>query len=502
MNKKENMIPPKHAPFTRLIMVLVALSLMAVTITAAAHARPSSEPAQPAAAEQTARIYLPATLYGRMSPWSENSIFGVQVYNDSRPSSRYHSALIDSGATWLRVAVYWGMAEPVNTTPAGYTWSYADMGLAAALPATGGGVRVIGTIENAPPWALLDITKPDGPLKPGNLADFQEFVGALVERYDGDGFQDAPGSPIVDYWELYNEPDRILTTTDGRWGNHPTEYAAMLAAIYPVVKSRNPRAQVLLGGLAYDFFEDQGGPFSRTFLDGVLAAGGGNHFDIFNFHTYPSFAHNWLPAGQQGGGTGLLQKSKHLEDKLAKTGLIKPMFITEAGWHSNSTPTAQGSEEIQARYVVQLFTQSLAAGIDSMIWWMLFDPGEGGWDNGLVTTDNPPHRKQSFYAYQTLVKRMTGKAFVRTLSDGETTNPLVEAYQFRDTLNGSTHYMAWLNPVATNNTTLITLNAEEVRLIDIYGTPLGTVADGDDGADDGRVRVTLTGRPAYIEVTR
>lgn len=495
------MIASKTVSLSRIVVSLLAV-FIGVAWVAAAQARPAADQTAPTAAEATTKIYMPATLSGRPTMWSRDSIFGVQMYNDSRPQSRYYKDLMATGATWLRVAVNWNDVEPSNTFPGAYAWHRADAPLAAAERKGTNGVRVIGTIETAPAWARLDPGRPDGPINPAYMTDFKEFVGAIVERYDGDGNQDAPGSPIVDYWEFYNEPDRRLDTYDGRWGQHPQAYAQMLAAIYPVVKSANPRGQVVFGGLAYDFFEDQGGPFIRSFLDDVLAAGGANYFDIFNFHTYPAFAQNWLSPGNTAGGAGLYEKTKYLRDKLLAAGVNKPFIVTEAGWHSNDLPHQPGSDEIQARYVAQLFTQSLAADLDIMIWWMLYDPGEGAGDNGLVTRDTVPVRKPSFAAYQTVVNQLTGKAFVRVLPASETQHAAMEAYEFRDDSSGRTLYVAWVNPVDNKATTTLSVKAEEVRIVTLYGASGGTILDAADGGDDGRVTMTITGQPVYIEVVR
>ncbi|MEZ4515807.1 MAG: hypothetical protein R3C44_02845 [Chloroflexota bacterium] len=324
-----------------------------------------------------------------------------------------------------------------------------------------------------------------------------EFVGATVERYDGDGYQDAPGSPIVEQWEFYNEPDREFNTYDGRWGNNGAEYAEMLKLVYPVVKASNPDAKVVFGGLAYDFFTDQNGPFVRSFLTDVLAAGGGNYFDIFNFHTYPAFAMNWLPSNAVR-GPGLLQKAEYLRAELADAGIEKPMIVTEAGWHSNDAPNVPGSPTIQASYVIQLFTQSYAADLDYMIWWMLYDPGDGSLYNGLVNWD-PPTRKLSFYVYQNMVSTMKDATFVRPLTANELEDVAEEAYLFnRDNRD---FYIAWANPVDTEKQFPLRVPANNVTVMDMLGQVTDTINDQDDGSQDGYVTVTLMNTPVYIEVT-
>lgn len=485
-----------------LITRCLAVMLGVLLIVSVAQARSASDTPQPAAASQNAKLYLPVSLAGSPIGWTADTIFGTQMYNDSRETSRHYNDLVDSGATWLRIAVHWKQTEAENTSPDNYDWRHGDHVFAAA--AANNSIQIIGTIEDAPDWAVDDPTKSDGPLRPENVPDYLEFVAELVERYDGDGFKDAPGSPAVDLWEIYNEPDKKLNVSDGRWGNHATQYSELLSAVYPVIKARNPNAQIVLGGLAYDWFEDQNGPFVRSFLDDVLAHGNGENFDIFNFHAYPVFAVNWT-SGLREVGPGLLQKAEFLREKLSAAGIDKPMIITEAGWHSNVTgvPYQQGSEEIQSRYVVQLYTQSLAADLDVMIWWLLYDAVGHPNDNGLVTIDNPPRRKLGFTAHQTTVNMLTGKPFVRALLPGELNNNVsLEAYAFNNPATGRALYVAWLNPVDHGNTTTLTLTAEEVRRFDIYGAQLSSILDGQDGVDDGRVKVPVGAQPVYIEVVR
>ncbi len=112
----------------------------------------------------------------------------------------------------------------------------------------------------------------------------------------------------------------------------------MLSVAYAAARAADSNAQIVFGGLAYDWFEDQGGPFVRDFLDDVLAAGGGQYFDMMNFHAYPAFSTNWAVRGP-----GLLQKTEFIRDKLREYGLDKPIISTESGWHSNDSPGLPGS---------------------------------------------------------------------------------------------------------------------------------------------------------------
>ena len=75
----------------------------------------------------------------------------------------------------------------------------------------------------------------------------------------------------------------------------------------------------------------------------------------------PAFAGRWASQGP-----GLLEKANAIRAKLAEYGITdKPLFITEVGWYSNDIKIDQSSPEEQARYVLQFYAQSLAAGNSS-----------------------------------------------------------------------------------------------------------------------------------------
>jgi hypothetical protein len=432
-------------------------------------------------------IYLPVALKTR---GQGQSPFGVQVYGYFGSSSKYHPFFVESGAEWIRSAVNWRFVEPENVSPAEYSWSAADEVLAVSRPDEGA-YQIIATIFNNPEWAS---SNRDGPLDMVPLTEFTEFVGALVERYDGDGVDDAPGSPVVEYWELYNEPDR-----QNFWGNSPDKYTEMLAATYPTIKSANSNAKLVFGGIAYDWFEDQGGPFVKDFLDQILASGGGSYFDVMNFHTYPAFKYFWETQGP-----GLLEKANTIRAILASYGHAdKSMVITEAGWHSDNPPGFPSSQEIQSRYVVELYVQSLAANIDVTIWWMLYDPGTYWHANGLVSDGDPPQQKQALFTYITATSQLANTQYVRVLPITETGNELIEAYEFEKAANRQKFYTIWLDPVESEAHTQLVLPHSQVALRDIVtGSIVGTVLDEEDGLIDDQVTIDVSSRPVYVEVLR
>lgn len=461
-----------------------------------------SQPNGEALGATDSKIYLP-TVQNRFDSTIGIPIFGLQMYGNTSESSKYHSYLLESDASWVRVEISWATAEPIQESPPVYQWTFIDNNLSAARSDMGG-INVIATINRAPSWAAEESS---GPINPNNLSDFANFMGALVERYDGDGIDDAPGSPVVLYWEMYNEPDSNSDRSAPdflppvSWGNHGKEYALMLEEIYPIVKAANPAAQVVFGGIAYDFLKSNGGKFIDTFLTDVLNNGGGDYFDVMNFHSYPAF----YPVWTTNEGPGLLEKANAIRDVFALYELDKPFIVTETGWHDNaaSGPIIPGSEEIQARFVVELLTQGMAADLDIIIWWLLYDVGGGyPYDAGLVTNDDTPVEKLAFSVYQDVVAELATAHFEKRLSTSETGNSLMEVYQFNDNVFSRTLYVAWLNRVDTDQTSTLRLTASSATVKNSITGNEYNVSDGSDGVVDGRINITVGADPLFIEVDK
>ena len=177
--------------------------------------------------------------------------FGVQVYSSIGPGTPALQSAIDVNTTWIRRPISWADIEPTDTTPENFNWTSTDV---MFLAAWSNNKKVLATIGFNPSWAA-----PHGgaPVYPAFENDWLEFVGALVERYDRDGFNDAPGSPMVEHWEFYNEPDNtnpLASDGFGLWGFQGADYATMLGKTQSVVKAANPNAQILFGGVAHDSF--------------------------------------------------------------------------------------------------------------------------------------------------------------------------------------------------------------------------------------------------------
>lgn len=443
--------------------------------------------ATPVESDEYQTIYISHTVYlplvFRTYEVHTPTAFGVQLYGGLSDARVSYSLLQESRSHWVRWPLYWRTVEPVNVDPSAYNWTTYDRDL-SSMPSD---IHIIATISYNPDWAA---TYANGPINKVPIGEFVSFVSALVERYDGDGFNDAPGSPVVRDWEFYNEPDSANRWAAEQgygayWGNYGDLYADMLCAVYPVVKSASSEARVIFGGVAYDSFVDQGGSFVREFIDVVFQHGGGDCFDVMNFHYYPAFT------GWDQYGNGLTGKTNYLHSKLQSYGVVKPFMVTEAGWHSNDITGFPSTPEIQSRYVVQIFAQGLSVDLESLIWWTWVDPGLPYGENGLLTADFV--KKPSFSAYRYAAGKLgTAQAIEEWPWPG---GDAVEAYYVLSR-SGNPLYVLWSeNELAWN----VRLPLSKVSVTDMYGNVVGVVGDGDDGLFDNHIVVRVTSNPVYVE---
>jgi len=431
-------------------------------------------------------VYLPLV---RQNYRTNFPPFGAHMLGEINDAEA-RTLAIEAGIHWARgIWLNWATIEPKNRDlsrrPRSGNWEkydnlFADLNSADLMP--------IVTITGNPSWAASTSC---GPIDRAPLSELAEFIGALAERYDGDGINDAPGAPVVRYWEFYNEPDN---TDDefgeylgGCWGNYGREYAEMLRSAYQALKKADPQAKVLIGGLAYDSFTDEGGPFNRAFLDDVLANGGGNYFDFMNFHYHRHAAWRWDPYGPEARG-----KVAYLRDKLSSYGLSKPFVCTEDGEkHYDPAHPDWYSDERQSRYVVMSLIRGMAADLKIVVWFTFgyfIDNLNREW--GLLDSDLNP--RPAYYAYKTLTRELGGAHYERPLSASG-----IEGYVF-SLAEGVEKSVLW----ATEETTTMSFPGNQLRVVDKYGAE-SIIKDGDvsdlDGTANGSIEIEISLSPIYVE---
>jgi hypothetical protein len=428
------------------------------------------------------------------------------------------SALMDSGADWTRVRVEWEVIEPaapVPGQPPEYGWQFYDEALRIVAEA---GVRITVTLSDSPSWAA---SVPCAPIFADRLDDFARFLKDLVNRYKVPPY-------LIKHWELVNEPDSNRYTSGhnsghGCWAYDGDQYAQMLAVANQAIKEADPRATVLMGGIAYDWFEEYGGPFYRYFSDEVMENGGGDHIDALNFHYFPDFRaewdrwnpqsadrrYDWIPAPtcgvvDDGEGTpydvegfDIMAKATHFRNRMEVChGVAKPVWVTEVGEHGY--PDDQESLDNQARYVIKVYARALSAGIENISWFSLDSPPYDSQGQALLNPDFSP--KPAFFAYQTLTRELDGyyeyshsQNICSWSRSGASCS--LETYTFKDD-NQNAKMVAW-------GKRSLTFTTSKLRVVDRNGVE-SIIMDGGngdlDGKKDGSVEVKLTQEPIFISI--
>jgi hypothetical protein len=273
----------------------------------------------------------------------------------------------------LRVNLAWGSVQ--SGPDASYDWSHYDPVIAGAAR---NGIRVLATVYSSPAWAE---PTPEYPPLGTELPRFQDFVRAAVRRYGSSGSfwkenPDLPKLPIID-WQVWNEPNSPLF-----WKPKPDpgDYLALLRGFDSAVRSADPAARIMLGGL---FPTPKGGIDMTDFISALYAGRGKGLFDSVALHPYAATPTNALASVAQ---------ARALLDREGDPGAR--LWITEVGWASAGQPSGLTvGPERQADYLRQ--TYELAAsrreqlGLDGVIWYSLNDTPGPLWPGhcGLFTLD-------------------------------------------------------------------------------------------------------------------
>ncbi len=405
----------------------------------------------------TGQVYLPTTLnnYPVLPPPAPD-IFGTQMSraptNDPALLKKVTHAANQAGFSWVRnEGIKWYEIEEVQGVR---NWqdSFGEMLIELNVKDLTPMIIVQGT----PEWAQKVPGSFCGPVKEDALDDFADFMREAVTRYSVAPYH-------VKYWEIGNEIDTDPSWVEpfsvfGCWGDVTDSeyfgggyYAQMLKLVYPAIKEADPEAQVMLGGLLLDCDPtnppaNQGdGCLPAKFLEGVLANGGGDYFDILPYHAYMYWGPvelDWdvlLPKWAHRGGA-LLGKLDYLKEVMGRYNVSKPIIMNEGGLlcHPSSAATCNELDKDyrndQANYAIRMYSRSGANDLIGSVWYTLDYPG---WRDGALLDANQAAR-DPFRAIDFLSSKLKGATYVRTL-----TNEGVEGYEYAK--GNMTYQIYWMN---------------------------------------------------------
>ena len=386
-----------------------------------------------------------------------------------------------------------------------YLWSYVEGeeslrnwenmgGLEQELiTASENGIQTVLIVRSTPAWAQKVRGSLCGPAKREKLGSFASFMRDLVSRLSQPPYN-------VKYWELGNEPDHTPSQVSPDnvfdcWADQDDRYfggryyAEMLSKVYPAIKSTDPTAQVLIGGLSLICDPGQAPAIqdcaSALFFKGILENGGGDYFDIVSYHGLSYYNSGDNPADStvhwQARGGIVVGKYLYIKEVMQSYNIDKPVWLTEASLfcHENNLqdcfPPVDDFSEAQAAYAVMLLVNNWAIGIDATVWYDL----EGNWRYGALL-DRSHNPKPVYSAIQFLIQELSQAVYVGPVEDF----PELIGYEFR-----STEKRVWVLWSRDVNAISVLLPAETTRVLDKYGGVLNPMA--------GKITVS---QPIYVEL--
>ena len=357
----------------------------------------------------------------------ETSPFGIH----EPPVDTYDTRLDDLGIRWIRLSgpsgVVWDADEPEKGK---YNWSRIDNCVSLFHKHN---VNTVVTVLCFNKWdqGIGTLKVPGIPVTklPKHLMEYQSFLKRVVERFDGDGIDDAPGSPVIRYWQIENEPDGI------GWRDTPNNFAKLVKISYKVIKETNPNAKVVLAGIATpDGFYRFYAPMLEA-LAKMKESPDEKVFDVVDIH--------WsLEAGgdyRAVKGHNMKTLVSDIRNKLDSLGYKNiPIWITEmstyCGKPSNPLPGVflkEKSEVDHAAELVKSYVYPLSLGVKKIFWtYGLVDRhnlGGQGVNNyfdtvGLIhnpLNEGKSHKKLAYYSYKLMVDKLTGSSNIIPLNLGE-----------------------------------------------------------------------------------
>jgi Beta-galactosidase len=294
-----------------------------------------------------------------------------------------------------RMEVAWDLVEP---QPGQYDFALTDRKVLAAARA---GIDVLALIVRTPGWAAAQQGSVFSP--PRDPAAYAAFANVLIARYGPNGelwraHPEVKPRPVR-AWQIWNEPNLAVY-----WTQQPfmRGYAHLLSAAYAAIKQADPKATVVMAGLANFSWRD----LRRLFKKGGTKL----RFDVAAVHPF---------SGRPSNSVKIVGLNRAVLDRNgART---KPIWLTELTWSSakgRKKPLTQDwetTEAGQAQRLTQAYRLFVRARhvlrLERIYWytWVTVDRGSpNSFDySGLRTqhADGGVVDKPAARAFRAVVKR-------------------------------------------------------------------------------------------------
>lgn len=369
----------------------------------------------------------------------------------------WETNLKELGIQWIRYAgrqgVVWDLAEPEKGR---FDWASYDRLFQKTFK---NNTEMLITVKGANSWdqrlkserelgKRKSRKRPESKL-PNNLKDYSNFLQKMVERYDGDGKDDAAWAPIIRYWQIENEVDG-----GHYWRDTPQNYAVLLKTAYKAIKAADPSAKVVLAGvMSREGFHKFYLPMLEH-LNKIKDHPADRYFDIFDFH-WGGPSGSYKKTHRRGVDIDFKQYIEEIQSTLKRYDFTVPIWITEISTYSGHPESPHGlkeqAEEAQAAELVKLYVYPLALGVKKVFWvslteWGNFGGRQKGYFNMVGIISNPrnergSHKKLAYYSYRNLIEKLGGTYLdkVQSINLGEN----IYCFKFIKKKNGKFIYVLW-----------------------------------------------------------
>jgi len=225
--------------------------------------------------------------------------------------------------------------------------------------------------------------------KPCSIDAYKEFARSVVERYDADGVGDMPGLKYgIKHWEIASEPEvqyreqgKVFFQGDGK------SYSELLKASYEAIKSADPDAKVLHGGISKD------GIGTNFWVD--VFARAGNYFDIANYHCSDCE------------DTVKIQEFKNF---LAQNNINKPVWLTSVSFSGVS-------DKEQSKKLFAGYLHALGKNADK-VFYERWNEALGGKLALANIIQLPDVKRPAYFTLRALIAKLDNYSSAKEVSDG------------------------------------------------------------------------------------
>jgi hypothetical protein len=277
---------------------------------------------------------------------------------------------------------------------------------------------------------------------------YMDLCNTLIEHYDGDGIDDADGSPVIKYWNVgFTEMNRGIAQgadiSERPWKLDESATAEYVKIAYDCIKNMHSEFRVILGGSAGIMTWQQGG-LDEYYYNLVSELTGDRRCPdiIFDYHQ---------------GSNPARFKAQIEAMNIVKETLINFGYANNDIWTTDVGGSwddfHQGwTEKEHAGDVVRRYAYTIANGQKKLFWTRIVeydwtDDDSSIFDyiglvNNPLNTDGKDWKKLAYYTYKLMVEKLEG-------SDWDSITTIIDsidnkyAYKFINESTGEPTYVAW-----------------------------------------------------------